>query len=390
MIALRRSYDRVREGGPCGGGLVALAPCRRARPGGIGARGAGPDGRHARRPDQVALAAENDPCVRRLARARCDARDARVATRPSKPDRAPPSRAAPHPRRTPPRPPRRPRGLRARGGRSDDPRGAGGLLPLRPQRPRALQRDQGRRDLERGTPRRSGGHRSPRRRAMPCCLPAVGRPPRLGRRSERRHVDGGESRSAWVPRGGRGVIPRERPDASALRHRRPQPVSALSRRAARGHTRRLRRAGRPPTPRGCALPGVRRHRAAAHADLVPRGRIPDRRHAPATRALCGSGERHGSRLGHEPSGATRDSAASRLLPASRRGVLQLPARRRASLGRWQSGLLWANWRRKPKPAFAAFRAAIAEVRAGTVACASPGAIGRPPLSPSPVPERVWR
>jgi hypothetical protein len=59
-----------------------------------------------------------------------------------------------------------------------------------------------------------------------------------------------------------------------------------------------------------------------------------------------------------------------------------------SLGRWQSALLWANWRRKP--AFAAYRAAIAEVRAGTVACASPGAIGRPPLSPSPVPERVWR
>jgi hypothetical protein len=59
-----------------------------------------------------------------------------------------------------------------------------------------------------------------------------------------------------------------------------------------------------------------------------------------------------------------------------------------SLGRWQSGLLWANWRRKP--AFAAYRAAIAEVRAGTVACASPGAIGSPPLSPSPVPVRVWR
>jgi hypothetical protein len=43
-----------------------------------------------------------------------------------------------------------------------------------------------------------------------------------------------------------------------------------------------------------------------------------------------------------------------------------------SLGRWQSGLLWADWKRKP--AFGAYRAAIAEVRARTVACASPGVI----------------
>jgi len=35
---------------------------------------------------------------------------------------------------------------------------------------------------------------------------------------------------------------------------------------------------------------------------------------------------------------------------------------------WQSGLLWADWKRKP--AFAAFRAAIAEVRAGAVDCAA--------------------
>jgi hypothetical protein len=35
---------------------------------------------------------------------------------------------------------------------------------------------------------------------------------------------------------------------------------------------------------------------------------------------------------------------------------------------WQSGLLWADWRRKP--AFAAYRAAIAEVRAGTIDCAA--------------------
>ena len=56
-----------------------------------------------------------------------------------------------------------------------------------------------------------------------------------------------------------------------------------------------------------------------------------------------------------------------------------------SLGRWQSGLLWANGRRKP--AFAAYRTAIAEVRAGTVACA-PGMSGRPPLSPSPARARV--
>lgn len=37
-----------------------------------------------------------------------------------------------------------------------------------------------------------------------------------------------------------------------------------------------------------------------------------------------------------------------------------------SLARWQSGLLWADWR--PKPAYAAYRAAIAEVRSRTVAC----------------------
>jgi hypothetical protein len=44
-----------------------------------------------------------------------------------------------------------------------------------------------------------------------------------------------------------------------------------------------------------------------------------------------------------------------------------------SLGRWQSGLLWANWKRKP--AFAAYRAANAEVRAGTVQCEAPGSGG---------------
>jgi hypothetical protein len=38
------------------------------------------------------------------------------------------------------------------------------------------------------------------------------------------------------------------------------------------------------------------------------------------------------------------------------------------LGGWQSGLLWADWRRKP--AFEAYRAAIAEVRSGTVDCAA--------------------
>jgi hypothetical protein len=38
----------------------------------------------------------------------------------------------------------------------------------------------------------------------------------------------------------------------------------------------------------------------------------------------------------------------------------------ASLTRWQSGLLWADWR--PKPAFAAYRATIADLRAGMVGC----------------------
>jgi hypothetical protein len=44
-----------------------------------------------------------------------------------------------------------------------------------------------------------------------------------------------------------------------------------------------------------------------------------------------------------------------------------------SLGRWQSGLLWADWKRKP--AFAAYRAAIADVRAGTVDCGQSGSAG---------------
>ena len=46
-----------------------------------------------------------------------------------------------------------------------------------------------------------------------------------------------------------------------------------------------------------------------------------------------------------------------------------------SLDRWQSGLLWADWR--PKPSFAAYRAAIADVRAGAVTCAGGGGAGRP-------------
>jgi hypothetical protein len=38
------------------------------------------------------------------------------------------------------------------------------------------------------------------------------------------------------------------------------------------------------------------------------------------------------------------------------------------LGGWQSGLLWADWKRKP--AFEAYRAAIAEVRRGAVDCSA--------------------
>ena len=48
-----------------------------------------------------------------------------------------------------------------------------------------------------------------------------------------------------------------------------------------------------------------------------------------------------------------------------------------SLDRWQSGLLWADWR--PKPSFAAYRAAIADVRAGAVTCAGGGAADRPAM-----------
>jgi hypothetical protein len=56
-----------------------------------------------------------------------------------------------------------------------------------------------------------------------------------------------------------------------------------------------------------------------------------------------------------------------------------------SLGRWQSGLLWADWKRKP--AFGAYRAAIAEVRARTVACASSGAIDEEHRTPD---DDAWR
>ena len=44
-----------------------------------------------------------------------------------------------------------------------------------------------------------------------------------------------------------------------------------------------------------------------------------------------------------------------------------------ALGRWQSGLLWPDWRRKP--AFDAYRVAIAEAKAGAVTCESPAAAG---------------
>lgn len=61
-----------------------------------------------------------------------------------------------------------------------------------------------------------------------------------------------------------------------------------------------------------------------------------------------------------------------------------------SLDRWQSGLMWADGKRKP--AFAAYRAAIAEVRARTITCDPPGStaqhepdeddlLGRAPAAP---------
>jgi hypothetical protein len=47
-----------------------------------------------------------------------------------------------------------------------------------------------------------------------------------------------------------------------------------------------------------------------------------------------------------------------------------------ALDRWQSGLLWPDWKRKP--AFAAYRTAIAEVHSGAVTCADGGVPTRPP------------
>jgi len=54
-----------------------------------------------------------------------------------------------------------------------------------------------------------------------------------------------------------------------------------------------------------------------------------------------------------------------------------------SLDRWQSGLLGADWTRKPS--FAAYRASIGDVRAGNVTCA--GGTGRPATPPE---ELRWR
>jgi hypothetical protein len=54
-----------------------------------------------------------------------------------------------------------------------------------------------------------------------------------------------------------------------------------------------------------------------------------------------------------------------------------------SLDRWQSGLLWADWTRKPS--FAAYRASIGDVRAGNVTCAA--GTGRPA---TPSEELRWR
>ena len=267
-------------------------------------------------------------------------------------------------------------------GRADDApattRGARGLLPVRPEHPAPVQRDPGRRDLERGelrcllaAPRKGAGGG--------LCGPALsllGSPALDGAGDERGHDDGREPRSGRLSRRRCRGVSGERPVPAALRHRRAQPLSPLPGRGSRRAPPRLRRSRRSRTARVDARPVVRRHGTAADLDLVPRERLPDQRRRAWRRSLY---------AGHESvEGAVSGARQAEQLGAALRLAYCQPRVTayfnfllvdEPSLDRWQSGLLWADWR--PKPSFAAYRAAIADVRAGAVTCAGGGGAGRP-------------
>ena len=108
----------------------------------------------------------------------------------------------------------------------------------------------------------------------------------------------------------------------------------------------------------------------AGPDLVSRERLPDDdgREA-ATHALRRPGKRCARRWSPQAQ-AAQIAAALRLASCQPRvaAYFNFLLVDEPVLGGWQSGLLWADWRRKP--AFEAYRAAIAEVRGGTVDCAA--------------------
>ena len=170
-------------------------------------------------------------------------------------------------------------------------------------------------------------------------------------------------------RGDRRRLPRERPRAAALRRRRPQSVSALSRRVSDRPPRRLHRPGRLRPARGGPRRVLRRHGATGHADLVPRERLPDDRRERAPLPLHRPGERRATRS-RRPSRrrSSRPRSGSRAASRASPRTSTSSSSTRSLLEGWQSGLLWADWKRKP--AFAAYRAAIAEVRRGAVDCAA--------------------
>jgi hypothetical protein len=224
---------------------------------------------------------------------------------------------------------------------------------------------------------------------MPCCLPAAGTsstprsPERTSSRRRRRvtiHLGSSRPSRRHTARAA-GRFRSSTPSATTrIRSRpasRPRPHTMSTSGRATTHASWVRSTWRSPAPRSRP-----RRSGTSRTDSRPPSR---------SRDACSMRVRRASPESSPPRARRRNSRQRCVSPtaslASRRSSTSCsPTSRRSA--RWQSGLLWANWRRKP--AFAAYRAAIAEVRAGTVACASPGAIGRPPLSPSPVPERVWR
>ena len=200
--------------------------------------------------------------------------------------------------------------------------------------------------------------------------PLLGPPARVRPGRERPDDDCLEPRSGRVhPRRRRG-LPRERAPAAALRRRRPQPLFALSRRAADRTARRVHRTGR-------LRPSGRSPRRVVRRDA----RSPRRRSGTsrtASRRLTVGALRRSHYSGRETVARTLDpeAQAAQIAAALRLAACQPRVAAyfnfllvdETVLGGWQSGLLWADWRRKP--AFEAYRAAIAEVRGSAVDCAA--------------------